>query len=464
MLKNHCSCFMSFTGPGSVFFRSVASSCSKRRSICWKPPQASSSIDFHLSMSSSVGKSRTSIEETRSLRLITAVKTPYLPNGKIDLDAYDNLVDMQIANGIEGILVAGSTGEGQLMTWSEQIMLIAHTVNCFRDKVKVVGNAGSNCTSEAIKATERGFAVGMNAALHINPYYGKTSLDGLIAHYNSVLAIGPIIIYNIPTRTNQDIPPSVVQTLGQSSNLVGVKECVGTERIKQYTDEGIVVWTGIDKISHDARWDFGAVGVQSVAGNLVPGLMRELMFESKNLIPLFDWLSQEPIPIALNTALAQLGVIKPVFRLPYVPLPVDKRIEFVNLVKKMGRDHFVGEKDVQVLDDDDFIITKVNGGRRSVKERLNGNGTSGLTRLHYKKAKPSTLLFELVLSYYSRGIMVGMIMEFRSKSCRDERLQIESNGGGKVAPTSMQDLRCQSAKNASSGRAHQIGSTGKEVK
>ncbi|CAJ1941811.1 unnamed protein product [Sphenostylis stenocarpa] len=74
-----------------------------------------------------------------------------------------------------------------------------------------------------------------------------------------------------------------------------------------------------------------------------------------------------------------------------------------------------------------------NGGRRSLKERLNGNGTSGLTRL-------------------------------QSKSCRDERLQIESNGGGKVVPTSMQDLRCQSAKNASFGRAHQIGSTGKEVK
>lgn len=305
---------------------------------------------------------RTSIEGIRSLRLITAVKTPYLPNGQIDLDAYDNLVDMQIAKGSEGILVAGSTGEGQLMTWSEQIMLIAHTVNCFGDKVKVVGNAGSNCTSEAIKATERGFAVGMNAALHINPYYGKTSLDGLVAHYTSVLSIGPIIIYNIPARTNQDIPPSVVQTLAQSPNFVGVKECVGTERIKQYTDEGIVVWTGIDKISHDARWDFGAVGVQSVAANLVTGLMRELMFENKNdtlnskLIPLFDWLSQEPGPIALNTALAQLGVIKPVFRLPHVPLRVDKRVEFVNLVKQMGREHFVGEKDAQVLDDDDFII------------------------------------------------------------------------------------------------------------
>ncbi|KAK7390099.1 hypothetical protein VNO78_25398 [Psophocarpus tetragonolobus] len=360
-LKSYCCNSMLLRGPGSVFSRSNASTCTKRNSY-WKPPQASASNDFHLPISSSAVKNRTSIDDIRSLRLITAVKTPYLPNGQVDLDAYDNLVNMQIADGVEGILVAGTTGEGQLMTWDEQIMLIAHTVNCFGDKVKVVGNAGSNCTSEAIKATERGFDVGMNAALHINPYYGKTSWDGLVAHYNNVLSIGPIIIYNIPSRTNQDIPPSVVQTLAQCPNLVGVKECVGTERIKQYTDQGIAVWTGIDKISHDARWEFGAVGVQSVAGNLIPGLMRELMFEGKNptlnskLIPLFDWLSSEPVPIALNTALAQLGIIKPVFRLPHVPLPVEKRIEFVILVKKIGREHFVGQKDVQVLDDDDFIL------------------------------------------------------------------------------------------------------------
>ncbi|RDX87261.1 4-hydroxy-tetrahydrodipicolinate synthase, chloroplastic, partial [Mucuna pruriens] len=361
ILKNYCSSSILFGGPGSVFFCSIATTCNKRNTY-WNPPQAAARNDFCLSMSSSAVKNRTLVEDIRSLRLITAVKTPYLPNGQFDLEAYDNLVNIQIANGVEGILVAGSTGEGQLMTWGEQIMLIAHTVNCFGDKIKVVGNAGSNCTSEAIKATERGFAVGMNAALHINPYYGKTSLDGLVAHYKSVLSIGPVIVYNIPSRTGQDIPPSVVQALAQSPNLVGVKECVGTERIKEYTNEGIVVWTGIDKISHDARWGCGAVGVQSVAGNLVPGLMRELMFDGKNatlnskLIPLFDWLSQEPVPIALNTALAQLGVIKPVFRLPHVPLPVDQRVEFVNLVKKIGREYFVGEKDVQVLDDHHFII------------------------------------------------------------------------------------------------------------
>lgn len=294
--------------------------------------------------------------------MITAVKTPYLPNGQIDLEAYDNLVKMQIENGAEGILVAGTTGEGQLMSIEDKIMLIAHTVNSFGKKIKVIGNAGSNCTSQAINITQKGFAVGMDAALHINPYYGKTSMEGVIAHYNSVLSIGPIIIYNIPSRTNQDIPQSVVEILAQNPNFVGVKECVGNERVKSYVNKGIVVWTANDEESHDAIWEYGAIGNMSVASNLIPGLMNELMIGGKNvslnlkLMNLFDWLCLEPNPIGLNTGLAQLGVIKPVFRLPHVPLGLERRVEFVKLVKEIGREHFVGDRDVQVLDDHDFII------------------------------------------------------------------------------------------------------------
>ncbi|XP_016184228.1 4-hydroxy-tetrahydrodipicolinate synthase, chloroplastic, partial [Arachis ipaensis] len=277
------------------------------------------------------------------------------------IDHFD-LVNKQIENGVEGIIVGGTTGEGQLMSWDEHIMLIGHTVNCFGSKIKVVGNTGSNSTREAIHASEQGFAVGMHAALHINPYYGKTSLDGMISHFESVISMGPTIIYNVPSRTGQDIPPHVIQTLAQSATLAGVKECVGNDRIKQYTDDGIVVWSGNDDQCHDARWGYGATGVISVTSNLVPGLMRDIMFAGKNptlnskLLPLMDWLFQEPNPIGLNTALAQLGVVRPVFRLPYVPLPAEKRIEFVNLVKQIGREHFVGDKDVQVLDDDDFIL------------------------------------------------------------------------------------------------------------
>ncbi|PKI67095.1 hypothetical protein CRG98_012516 [Punica granatum] len=307
-------------------------------------------------------KNRTSVDDIKSLRLITAIKTPYLPDGRFDLEAYDDLVNMQIVQGAEGIIVGGTTGEGQLMSWDEHIMLIGHTVNCFGASIKVIGNTGSNSTREAIHASEQGFAVGMHAALHINPYYGKTSMEGLVQHFNSVLSMGPTIIYNVPSRTGQDIPPRVIHSLSDNSNLAGIKECVGNDRIKEYTDKGIVVWSGNDDQCHDARWNYAATGVISVTSNLVPGLMRELMFGGKypslnsKLMPLINWLFEEPNPIGLNTALAQLGVVRPVFRLPYVPLPLEKRIEFVNLVKEIGREYFVGDKDVQVLDDDDFVL------------------------------------------------------------------------------------------------------------
>ncbi|KAG6597189.1 4-hydroxy-tetrahydrodipicolinate synthase, chloroplastic-like [Cucurbita moschata] len=335
--------------------------CTKR-TVRWRSPQAAILPDLHLPMRSLEVKNRTSTDDIKSLRLITACKTPYLPDGRFDLEAYDALLNRQIENGVEGVIVGGTTGEGQLMSWDEHIMLIGHTVNCFGGSIKVIGNTGSNSTREAIHASEQGFAVGMHAALHINPYYGKTSIEGMISHFNCVLSMGPSIIYNVPSRTGQDIPPHIIEGVSQSYNLAGVKECVGNDRVEQYTNQGIVVWSGNDDQCHDARWNHGATGVISVTSNLVPGLMRELMFGGKNpslnakLLSLMDWLFFEPNPIGLNTALAQLGVVRPVFRLPYVPLPKAKREEFVKLVKQIGRENFVGEKDVQVLDDDDFIL------------------------------------------------------------------------------------------------------------
>ncbi|KAH7351992.1 hypothetical protein KP509_19G024100 [Ceratopteris richardii] len=302
------------------------------------------------------------MEDIKKLKLITAVKTPYLPDGRFDLEAYDKLVHYQIEHGVEGVIVGGTTGEGQLMGWDEHIMLISHTVNYFGEMIKVIGNTGSNSTGEAMHATEQGFAVGMHAALHINPYYGKTSHDGLLLHFQSVLSMGPAVIYNVPARTGQDIPPSVIEKLKDLPNFCGVKECVGNDRIKSYTEHGIVVWSGNDDQCHDARWDFGARGVISVVSNLIPGLMHDLMIKGKNkklnekLLPLIEWLFAEPNPIGLNTALAQLGVVRPVFRLPYAPLNLRKRQEFVGLVEDIGREHFVGTNDVQVLSDEDFLV------------------------------------------------------------------------------------------------------------
>ena len=104
-----------------------------------------------------------SVDEIKATRLITAIKTPYLPNGKVDFAAYDSLVEKQIECGAEGLIVGGTTGEGQLMSWDEHIMLIAHTAKLYGDKLQIVGNTGSNNTREAVHATSQGFAVGEEA-------------------------------------------------------------------------------------------------------------------------------------------------------------------------------------------------------------------------------------------------------------------------------------------------------------
>ncbi|CAA0836033.1 4-hydroxy-tetrahydrodipicolinate synthase 2-chloroplastic [Striga hermonthica] len=305
----------------------------------WRPPRAAVIPNFHIPMRSYEVKNRTNVDEIKALRLISAIKTPYLPDGRFDLEAYDTLVNMQIDGGVEGIIVGGTTGEGQLMSWDEHIMLIGHTVNCFGSSVKVIDNTGSNSTREAIHATEQ----------------------GLVFHFESVLQMGPTIVYNVPSRTGQDIPLGVIWALAQNPNLAGVKECVGHARVGEHVSNGLVVWSGNDDECHDSRRDHRGRGVISVASNLVPGLMREMMFGGKNpglnarVLPLVKWLFEEPNPIGVNTALAQLGVVRPVFRLPYVPRAMEKRVEFVKIVEELGRESFVGDEEIRVLDDDDFF-------------------------------------------------------------------------------------------------------------
>ncbi len=300
------------------------------------------------------------MERILSSRLMTAIKTPYLPNGEIDLDAYDRLAEAQIQAGVEGFVVAGTTGEGHLMDWEEELMLIAHTVDRFGDRVVVIGNTGSNNTREAEKATRYGFSVGMHAALQINPYYGKASEPGLRAHFQRLLDLGPAIVYNVPSRTGQDLAPELIEELAQHANFLGVKECAGNDRMAHYEAQGIACWSGNDDQCFEGRHRSQAHGVISVAGNVVPALMRRLMDAddpelNEQLQPLFAWLFQVPSPNGLNTLLSMLGVIQPVFRLPYVPLEASAREEAVQLFDALGTENWVGSS-ISVMQDKDFVI------------------------------------------------------------------------------------------------------------
>merc|ERR1712159_548924 len=131
------------------------------------------------------------------------------------------------------LIIGGTTGEGHLFSWEEHLVLIAHAKTQFKGRVMIVGNTGSNSTAEAVNATKKGFAIGMDASLLINPYYGKTSKAGVLQHLEAALKFGPALIYNVPSRTGQDITPDVIYQLKDHPNFVGVKECMGPDRIKE---------------------------------------------------------------------------------------------------------------------------------------------------------------------------------------------------------------------------------------
>lgn len=262
--------------------------------------------------------------------LITAIKTPYKQDGKIDFEAYDQLVQRQIDAKVNALVVCGTTGEGHLMDWEENLSLVLYSLQNFGQQIRVIGNTGSNFTKESLEATKKAFECGVHACLQINPYYGKTSLAGVLKHLGLALDIAPCFIYNVPSRTGQDIPPKIMTKLATHSNFLGVKECAGNDRISTYKKQNIACWSGNDDESFEAKHQTQAQGVISVAANIIPQYFRKLMDKQeqslfKKCLPLIKNLFCDPNPIAVNTLLAMMGLCKPVFRLPYLPLPIEKQ-------------------------------------------------------------------------------------------------------------------------------------------
>lgn len=200
----------------------------------------------------------------------------------------------------------------------------------------------------------------MHASLHINPYYGKTSEAGVLAHLRGALDEGPGIVYNVPSRTGQDMSAELVAALSAHPGFVGVKECMGNDRVGTHAARGIATWSGNDDEAHAARHSHGATGVISVASNLLPGAFAALMHApnaelAERCLPLLDWLFCEPNPIALNTALAMCGLAQPVFRLPYVPLDRAQRERGAKLLEDV-LDLIPGVRRVRIMEDDEFTL------------------------------------------------------------------------------------------------------------
>ncbi len=267
---------------------------------------------------------------------ITALATPFTAAGEIDLDAWRRLLRQQLDGGIQGMVVAGSTGEAAALYEPEFDALLRSAVETVAGRVPVLAGTGLSNTARTIEQTRRAAALGADAALVVVPPYVRPTQAGLLAHYRAIADDGalPVMLYNVPGRTGCDLLPETVAELASHERIVGIKEARSeAERMQALLPlrgEGFAVLSGDDPTCARAMLA-GADGVVSVASNVVPAAFRrlaDLAHAGKDtdaqeldarLQPLYAFLNIEPNPIPVKALLARQEIGHGL-RLPLTPL------------------------------------------------------------------------------------------------------------------------------------------------
>ena len=279
--------------------------------------------------------------------LLTALVTPFR-DGQVDERALEELVEIQIAAGVDGLVPCGSTGESATLSHAEHARVIEVVVAAARGRVRVVAGTGSNSTREAAMLTGRAKEAGADGALLISPYYNKPTQEGIVEHYAAIAAetAFPLLVYNIPGRTASNILPATMARLAEIDQVVGVKESCGdldqiAELISRVPDDFTVLsgddWASLPLLA------IGGHGVISTSSNIIPADMVELVrswragdpTRAKDVYyqvrPIFDVLFSETNPIPVKTALALRGLVTDELRLPLTPMsqPAKERLQVV---------------------------------------------------------------------------------------------------------------------------------------
>jgi len=263
----------------------------------------------------------------------TALVTPFR-DGEIDADAFEKLIELQIAAGISGIIPVGTTGESPTLAHEEREELIKLAIAIANQRCQVLVGTGSNSTHHAIAYTKMAEKLGAAGALIVAPYYNKPSQEGLFRHYQVIARETklPIMLYNIPGRCGVDIlPDTVVRLATECRNIVSIKEASGSvERVNELRarlPNEFTILSGDDALTLPFM-AVGAVGVVSVASNVFPaevgalvdafaaGDMARARALHRRMLPVFKDLFIEPNPVPAKTALAWRGMMLAEVRLP----------------------------------------------------------------------------------------------------------------------------------------------------
>lgn len=268
---------------------------------------------------------------------LVAIVTPMFEDGSLDWEGMRRLVDFHVAEGTDGIVVVGTTGESPTVNMDEHCRLIRTVVEQAGGRIPVIAGTGANSTREAVELSGYAKSVGVDAALSVVPYYNKPTQEGLYRHFRAVAEAVelPLILYNVPARTACDMSNETVLRLAQIPNVVGIKDATadigrGTALLRS-RPKGFAVYSG-DDASALALMLLGADGIISVTANVAPHLMAQMCKAAlggeltaarainEQLLGLHRSLFVEANPIPVKWAAQQLGLIAGGIRLPLTPL------------------------------------------------------------------------------------------------------------------------------------------------
>ena len=283
----------------------------------------------------------------------TALITPFKRDGSLDLDALRKLVRFQLGEGIHFLVPCGTTGETPALEHDEYLQVIRTVLEEVQSRVPVVPGVTGNYTAKVVAMAREVAALGVQAILSAAPYYNKPTQEGLYQHFKAIAeaAAIPVVLYNVPGRTSSNIEPATVARLAKIANIIGIKEASGS--ITQQMDVLAQVPSGFRVLSGDDAFTFplmalGGMGIISVASNEIPGPMSglaQLMLDGKieearklhfELLPLMQINFVESNPIPVKAALAMMGMVEEVYRLPLVPLKAENRAKLEKVLEAQG--------------------------------------------------------------------------------------------------------------------------------
>ncbi len=274
--------------------------------------------------------------------LYTALITPFT-NGNVDFDKINELVDLQIEAGVDGIVPMGTTGESPTIETNEHLKIIEAVLKRADGRCQIIAGTGANATHEAIHQTIEAKKMGIDATLQVTPYYNKPTQEGLYQHFSKVADIGlPVVLYNVPGRSGVPIAVETIKRLSTHSNIVAVKEAGGSvDRVSEILNCcNITVLSGDDALTLPMI-SVGAKGVISVASNLYPKPFKEMVDAALS----GDWEKAQQLhfryyrfmrdifieanPIPIKAAMARTRLIKEEYRLPLCKMSeTNKKILF----------------------------------------------------------------------------------------------------------------------------------------